>query len=292
MCSLTRARSITLSPMRWTSHNVRLGDEFAFGEPTVGAAELVCARLVQTTQDVLGPLDRLRVLDLACLEGMYGLEFAAHGAEVVATEGREGNADRVRAAAEKQNPERYELYVEDVRELSPDSHGTFDLVLCLGILYHLGGEDVLRLAKAVADCSTRAAFFRTAVGLSDRASVNGYRGFEYPEPPTGWSSMGNKTSFWPTKPSLLNMLLDVGFTTVMEIKAPPVLGIDAAPDGTFLLALKGEPVEVLAAPPTSVERLQAERWPEKLDVPAHPSQRGWLAQRFRKSFWDKRMKRT
>ncbi len=260
------------------------------GEPTVGAAELMDARVVQLASDLLGPLDGLRVLDLACLEGLYGLELAMHGASVVATEGREVNAERVRFAAERLRPQDFRLEIADVRDLSPETTGTFDLVLCLGILYHLGAEDAVRLAQAVADCTERVAFFRTAVGLSDSASFSGYRGFDYPEPETAWSSMGNRTSFWPTRASLLNLLLDVGFTSVMEVVGPPVLEIDGAPDGTFLVAMKGNPVEVRAAPPKAATELRGERWPERTSFEPHPAQRrGWQS---KKRYWQRKTRRA
>ena len=35
-----------------------------------------------------------------------------------------------------------------------------------------------------------------------------------------WASLDNETSFWMTKPSLLNLLRDVGFTTVCEVFRP------------------------------------------------------------------------
>ncbi|MDQ3728727.1 MAG: class I SAM-dependent methyltransferase [Actinomycetota bacterium] len=280
--------------MRWTAQNVRLGDdEFAFGEPSVGAAEMVAARLIQLGSDLLGPLEGLRILDLACLEGLYGLEFAMHGAEVVAIEGREENAKRVRYAAERLSPPRFELHLEDVRDLSPKRHGTFDLTLCLGILYHLDADDVLKLAQAVYDCTERVAIFRTAIGLSGDRMVGDYRGFEYAETKGAWASIGNRSSFWPTKASLLNLLTNVGFTSVMEVLAPPVIEIDGAADGTFLVATKGASIEVLAAPPAAAERYHTSRWPENHTFEAHPAQGGRLARRFQvRSYWRKKMRRT
>lgn len=278
--------------MQWTAHNVRLGDEWAFGKPDVGAAELLSARLVQLASDLFGPLETLRVLDLACLEGLYGLEFAMQGSEVVAIEGRHTNAERVRFAADKLKPERYEVQVGDVRSLSPETHGTFDLTLCLGILYHLEGEEVIDLARAVAACSTRAAVFRTAVGLSTREEVNGYRGFRYPEPETAWSSIGNKTSFWPTRSSLLNLLTDCGFTSVLEFAGPPIMEVDGSDDSTCVLALKGPVHELRATPPAAMETYRKGRWPERVNVPIHPVQRSRFARLSTARFWQKKMRRA
>lgn len=280
--------------MKWTAQNVRLGeDEFAFGDPTVGTTEVVAARVIQVASDVLGPLDELRVLDLACLEGLYGLEFAMHGAEVVATEGRESNAERVRYAATQLKPGSFEISVEDVRELGPETHGTFDLVLCMGILYHLDAEDVFRLAMAVASCTDRMAIFRTAVGLSGerRESFGGkeYRGFTYHEPNTGWSSIENHTSFWPTRASLLNLLAEAGFTSVFEVVGPPVLAFDGAPDATFLVAMKGGAMETLVAPPEAASRYRRARWPENHRQDAHPAQQGRLARLLGKTRYWRRM---
>lgn len=48
----------------------------------------------------LKPWNQLRILDLGGLEGIYSLEFACHGAEVVSIEGRESNNAHSRFAAQ------------------------------------------------------------------------------------------------------------------------------------------------------------------------------------------------
>ena len=81
----------------WTAHNVHLGD----GVFTLGVDKpyLKLQRLVQVAADVCGrPLADLRVLDLACLEGGFAIEFARHGATVVGIEGREANLAKARLA--------------------------------------------------------------------------------------------------------------------------------------------------------------------------------------------------
>src|SRR5262249_18360193 len=120
----------------WTTHSIHLGG----GLYTIGNGwvDSRLRQIVQTVADVTDrPLHNLRVLDLACLEGLFGIEFALHGAQVLAIEGREANLAKARFAKDTLDLSRLELVSGDVRQLDRGEHGTFDVVLCLGILYHL-----------------------------------------------------------------------------------------------------------------------------------------------------------
>ncbi|MCY7392413.1 MAG: hypothetical protein LH647_13305 [Leptolyngbyaceae cyanobacterium CAN_BIN12] len=77
----------------WTAHNIYLsGGVYTIGNQIVGD-EVKLRRITQLVADIAKkPLPELRVLDLACLEGLYGIELARHGAEVVGIEGREANS--------------------------------------------------------------------------------------------------------------------------------------------------------------------------------------------------------
>src|SRR4029077_4429616 len=74
----------------WTAHCIHLAN----GVYTFDHAEVDprLRRMLQICSDiVLKPLNNTRVLDLACLEGHFGIEFALHGCDVLALEGREAN---------------------------------------------------------------------------------------------------------------------------------------------------------------------------------------------------------
>jgi SAM-dependent methyltransferase len=77
----------------WSGYNVRLGDGVhTMGAGLVGAGELSARRTVQVVSDLCGgSVEGLRVLDLGCLEGLYAIELALRGAQVVALDGREAN---------------------------------------------------------------------------------------------------------------------------------------------------------------------------------------------------------
>src|SRR5262249_45187607 len=112
----------------WTGGSIHLADQIdTFDKPHWDAR---LRRYVQIAADLTGaPLETLRVLDLACLEGQYGIEFALHGADVLAIEGREANLAKVRFVKDVLALDNLELALDDVRNLDEERHGHFDVVL-------------------------------------------------------------------------------------------------------------------------------------------------------------------
>jgi SAM-dependent methyltransferase len=239
----------------WTAHDVYLGDSVST-LPSLGPDLSRLRRVVQLAADLTDrPLSELRVLDLGALEGQFAIEFALQGAEAVAIEGRETNATKARVAAELLGLKRLEVRVEDVRNLSPGRHGTFDVVLCLGLLYHLSADDLFPFIGRLAEVCGSLLILDTHVGLRPRDVYrhdgHEYRGITFIEHSSQaseaqrerslWASLDNETSFWPTRPSLLNALQRAGFTSVLECGVPAMAWTR---DRVTFAALRGSPVEL------------------------------------------------
>jgi SAM-dependent methyltransferase len=267
----------------WTAHNVHLGHGLYTISPDVND-DWKLRRVTQIVRDVTGgKLTGLRVLDLACLEGEYAIELALQGARAVGIEGRAVSVAKARFAAEALGVDGVEFFEDDVRNLSQEKYGLFDVVLCLGILYHLDSPDVFRFLESIASVCTGVVVFDTHVGLTDRVehvwNDKSYRGFAFVEHEQGaapakkleflWASLDNPTSFWPTRSSLFNMLLHAGFTSVYECQVPAEA--DKPSDRLTLLAFKGTPV-ALRSLPNSKDRAAAE-WRENPRPQPHPDQR-------------------
>jgi SAM-dependent methyltransferase len=219
----------------WTADNIPLGYGIATN-PQRACPHLLLRRVIQTMADLsVKPWDQLRILDLGSLEGIYALEFASRGAQVVGIEGRESNNAHARFAAEALGlSHRIEFITDDVRNLCQEKYGRFDVVFCSGVLYHLPGADACRLLSSIAQVCKRLTIIDTHVGLRAESSISWeghtYFGFLYkehspddtPDVKAGrkWASLDNVTSFWFTKPSLLNVLRDVGFTCAFEVISP------------------------------------------------------------------------
>jgi 2-polyprenyl-3-methyl-5-hydroxy-6-metoxy-1,4-benzoquinol methylase len=269
----------------WNAHNIHLGDGVYTMEDAFTADEVMLRRFVQAVADAVGrPLAELRVLDLACHEGMYGIEFARQGAAVVGIEGREMNLAKARFVKEVLGLERLEFQLDDVRNLRVERHGLFDVVLCSGILYHLTTPDVFEFLENIARCCTRLAVFNTQVSTAPRVAVthrdrqyHGHYFYEHlPENRGGvdesatWASLDNSHSFWFTRPSLANVLSEVGFTTVADCIVPGRPGQRA--DWVTWLAFKGERQRILSSPRAEAMRepVQPERAPRLVHPGQHP----------------------
>lgn len=267
----------------WTAHNIQLyGDLYTIDKRITGD-EIKLRRIVQAASDIAGkPLRDLRILDLACLEGLYAIEFARHGAEVVAIEGRQANIEKARFAKEVLSLENLELVQGDVRELGRERYGSFDVVLCLGILYHLDVPDLFHFLESVSDVCQGFALVDTHVSLkSEESHVYGereYSGRRYVEHRPGataeerekalWASVDNPTSFWLTRPSLYNLLSDAGFTSAYECYIPEEPEKPA--DRITILAAKGHRQELISCPLVNAEPFKGLSEECAIDRPERP----------------------
>jgi 2-polyprenyl-3-methyl-5-hydroxy-6-metoxy-1,4-benzoquinol methylase len=245
----------------WHVNNVHLQDDVYTIGPTIVGDEIKLRRVVQCVLDHTGgTAEGLRILDLGCGEGIYSIEFARQGASCVAIEGREPNAEKVRFVKRVLSLDNLEVLQGDVRNLSPAKHGYFDVVLCLGILYHLTAPEVFDFVATLHEVCRKICIVDTRVMLRPKTRYvhNGetYWGSWGEEHWPGDSkevklarlgaSLDNEDNFWLSRPSIYNLLSHVGFTSIYECNIPAE---PKKPGDRFtFVAIKGQPCELLSAP--------------------------------------------
>lgn len=160
-------------------------------------------------------LSGVSVLDIGAWDGFFSFECERRGAARVVA------ADRFAwREAERGSKQSFELArralgsrVEDVEvsveELSPERVGTFDLVLFVGVLYHL--RDPLRALDAVASVTGGMLVLETHVDLAlrTRPAAALYAGTEL---------RGDHTNWWGPNPAAVEgMLRASGFGDVRKV---------------------------------------------------------------------------
>lgn len=95
-------------------------------------------------------LDGQRVLDIGARDGFFSFECERRGAEVVAIDSYPPEQTGFPIAKELVGSQ-VELLQWNVYDLSPEQFGTFDLILFLGVLYHLR-DPMLALDKIWSVC--------------------------------------------------------------------------------------------------------------------------------------------
>ena len=283
----------------WTAHCIHLANGvYTFDHPEMDAR---LRRMVQICSDIVQkPLENIRILDLACLEGHFGIEFALQGCEVLALEGRESNLAKARFVKEVLGLDNLELACEDVRNLNEAHHGHFDVVLCLGILYHLDTPDVMNFMEKISQVCTRAVIIDTHISLCGEQSYT-WRETAYwgtycqehdidatPEQKAAsvWYSLDNSRAFKFTRASLCNLLRHVGFTSVYECLNPyeyanprwPLPAEDnrhvIMKDRITLVAIKGRNASLLSSPVTEtspeIDRPEKPEYWEDSGMPITP----------------------
>ena len=251
----------------WRRHDLRLAD----GVHTMGAGETVrVRRIVQLVRDFAGGrLRGLRILDLGAGEGGFALELGAQEADVVALEGRAALAEKAEFAREALGLRRVSIVREDVRRLSVEQHGFFDVVLALRILEHLDAPAVFEVAKGIASACKGVALIETRLAPRARASreFEGvvFRGAPRREHRPNASrpqrlamldrSLDNEHAFLLTRASLMGLLARCGFTSIAETRSPA-----DDPESPCFAAIKGRKIALATAPEANA--LPTEAWPE------------------------------
>lgn len=165
-------------------------------------------------QQMLSTFPTGSMVDLGSGHGMFAIAAADHGWKVTALDAR---GDRY------PDDDRVEWQVGDVRDFDA---GPYDVVVCLGLFYHLTLDDQLQLLGA---CRGKPIILDTHVAnnrpvpmvrsLSEVREVTAadgqtYTGKLYTEPdqstnsPASW---GNDQSFWPRPRDLYSMLDAYGY---------------------------------------------------------------------------------
>lgn len=174
---------------------------------------------LKTRADTFFPeLEGKSVLDIGAWDGFFSFEAERRGAaRVMATDhycwsgkgwGTREGFDYVHACSES----RVEIHDADLPKLTPRAIGTFDVVLFLGVLYHLK-DPLAGLERAAALCK-ETLIVETAGAMLD-----------HPEPLMRYFLGGELNldggNYWaPNFPCLRNMLLELGFRSIENLPSP------------------------------------------------------------------------
>jgi len=171
-------------------------------------------------------LDGLTVLDIGAWDGFYSFEAERRGAQrVLATDhfcwngpgwGTKDGFDLARRALDS----KIEDLEIDVMDLAPERVGVFDLVLFLGVLYHL--RHPLLALERVFSVTGRQLILETHVDMLHcfRAACAFYAGDELNRDPTNW--------FGPNPQAVVAMLREAGFRRVEVVWGPRSLPLRLA----------------------------------------------------------------
>jgi SAM-dependent methyltransferase len=180
-----------------------------------------------------GGVQGLRIADLGCLEGGFSVEFARMGMATLGLEVRQSNFRNCLYVQRHVNLPNLQFVNDDAWHLW--KYGTFDVVFCCGLLYHIDRPVAFirmlsRLCRRVLILNTH---FATETGnphyrLGEMTWHEGVKGRwfnEYDASETAakgnldslkWASWSNDRSFWIQREHIFDVLRQTGFNLVHE----------------------------------------------------------------------------
>ena len=165
-----------------------------------------------------GRWDQVRCLDVACHEGWFATQIALRGArEVIGIDIREEHIAKASVIKELGGIDHIAFRQGDFYEFRPEEHGTFELTLFLGILYHLDSPvEALRVIRSLTRslCVIESQVARPAPALECLWGSGAPRtgpGIAVVRSDEGHVARGKPVVLVPTLDALSEMLYAVGF---------------------------------------------------------------------------------
>ncbi|RTZ74097.1 MAG: hypothetical protein DSZ00_00790 [Gammaproteobacteria bacterium] len=161
-----------------------------------------------------GSLKGKRVLDLGCNAGFWSLNAIKAGCDfVLGIDGRRMHIEQAEFVFETKDidPARYCFEHHNLFELDFSTLDEFDIVLCLGLLYHVNRP--IELFQRIASVNTDFLLIDTAVDGSDASILRLVH--ETTEDPR--NSAENELVFWPSRRAVFDMVRLFGYEVKMLI---------------------------------------------------------------------------
>lgn len=234
-----------MAGLQWTAQNLELAPgvwtlpeapDFLATDRRLQAILNLCRALYGQS------LEGLRALDLGCLEGGTSICLARAGLDVLGVEARPENVEKCLLARDALSLKGLTFSRADAKEVTVERFGDFDVVLALGILYHL--DDPVGWLRQIAGLTRGILFLDTHYAPDDEPGATAMRkglrerlgplekleshglttfGRWYQEWSTEaqrdvrpWSSWSNERSWWLTKESLARAVRHAEFAVVVE----------------------------------------------------------------------------
>jgi tRNA (mo5U34)-methyltransferase len=149
-----------------------------------------------------------RVLDIGTSDGFFTLRLAQRGGNVVALDYR-GKRDHGYYVTEKLNDLNVEYHQINIFDIDTSLLGQFDIVLFLGVLYHL--PDMIKGLHTVRQCCSGTLFIETHSENEFCPHIAAARYYQ------GATLANDHTNFWaPNRLCVMDMLHDTGFDVVRD----------------------------------------------------------------------------
>ncbi len=171
-----------------------------------------------------------KAIDLACHEGYFSFELAKRGAQVLGLDARQEHVDDANLIAKALSLSNFTAQQADVHDVSAKHYGKFDLVLMLGLIYHL--ENPIGAIRVAHQLCNHMCLIETQVAPNLSGPLD-WGNYQFVKPMMGSFAIVDETEethgpemstkgicLAPSAEALIWIMEKVGFTHVKLIEPP------------------------------------------------------------------------